>query len=503
MDNYQQEERKLCIMDCIWNVVFKWRIVIIFMVLFAILFGAFRYTKDFKANKRIQDDTISEISMEDVQKQLQNLPDVDRTDAETTMHLIKSLTEKKTYAQNAAVMKLDSYNVERVVLQYYVESEKNASSLLQAYSNAYLEPEALNTLVADSDGTMCEGDVADMITSQDGKTYFQTYVTDKYMFFDNTMSSDEKNNLLYITVRGNSKEQAQKLADSVKLIIEDYSKEAEKIYGSHSLILMNESYLNGRDLRTEELQDNVYKTIYEMNRDIVEFTGKMSQDAAQVTDDYAVALNNEMTEHDDSESLEKKGRETKQVSVNKKWVLMGAVFGAIIVGGIELLVWLWGGKLNSPGELQQNFNIQIYGLIEERKKHKFLQQIDNLIYKLKNKNIKILNEKQTFQMILSGICLNAKNEKISSIYLIGSEIESTGEVQIVKRLKQELAKDNIELIIGQNILCDSNALLEMTEIGTVILLEEVRHSKYQDIVRELELCRNQGINILGSVVFTH
>lgn len=496
MENYQQEERKLCIMDCIWNVIFKWRIVVVFVVLSAVLFGTFKYTKDSKANAEQQENSHSEITMEDIQERLSNLSEVDRTDAETTMHLIKSLTDKKEYAQNAAVMKLDSYDVNRIMLRYYVESKENASELLQAYSGAYLEPEALNLLAADSDGTMQTDDVADMITSQDGRSDSQSYIASKYM------STDDET-LLYITVRGDSKEQAQKLADRVKLIIEEYSGEAEKLYGQHSFVLTGESYMDGRDTRIEDLQDKVYRTIYEMNRDVIEFTGKMSQEAAQVTDDYAVMLNKELNGQNDSENIEEEDSKEVNVSVNKKWVLLGAVFGVMIIGGLELLLWLLGGKLNSPEELQQNFNIQIYGLIEERKRRKVLWQIDDLLYQLKNKNKKILNEKQAFQMILSGICLNAKNENISSIYLTGTEIETTGEKEIVKRLKQELAKDKIDLIIGQNILCDSKALLEMAEIGTVVLVEEVRHSKYQDIVRELELCRNQGISILGSVIFTH
>lgn len=496
MENYQQEERKLCIMDCIWNVIFKWRMVIVFVVLFAALFGGFRYAKDFKANAEIQESGHLEITMEDVQNRLQELSDIDRTDAETTMHLIKSLTDKKKYAQDAAVMKLDCYNVNRIMLRYYVESEKNSSELLQAYSGAYLEPEALDSLVAAADGMVQADDVVDMITTQDGRSGNQSYVTDKYMAAD-------EDTLLYITVRGNSREQARKLADRVKLIIEEYSAEAERIYGKHLLVLTSESYLNGRDVRIEDLQDKVYKAIYEMNRDVIEFTGKMSQEAAQIADDYNVLLNRELDVQDDSESMDEEGSDEVVVSVSKKWILFGAVFGAMIIGGIELLLWLLGGKLNSPEELQQNFNIPIYGLFEERKKRKVLWQIDELLYKLKNKNKKILNEEQAFQMISSGICLNAKKEKISSVYLIGTEIELTGEKRVVKQLKQELAKDKIDLIIGKNILCDSKAFLEMAEIGTVILLEEVRHSKYQDIVRELELCRNQGINILGSVIFTH
>lgn len=48
MENYQQKERKICFMDCVWNIFFKWRILIITVVFFAVLFGMLKYMKDSK-----------------------------------------------------------------------------------------------------------------------------------------------------------------------------------------------------------------------------------------------------------------------------------------------------------------------------------------------------------------------------------------------------------------------------------------------------------------------
>ena len=106
-------------------------------------------------------------------------------------------------------------------------------------------------------------------------------------------------------------------------------------------------------------------------------------------------------------------------------------------------------------------------------------------------------------MILSGICLDAKRRGISSIYMTGTEIESISEKTIINELKRELVAEEVDLIIGQSILYDSKALLKMAQTGCVILAEETGYSKYQEIIREIEMCQNQSVSILGCIVFTH
>ncbi len=498
MENYQQEERKLCFMDCIWSVFFKWRILLIAVVLFAILFGTLKYVKDSKAQERTENNKMTEATADDIQDQLQKLTDVDKAKAETAMHFVKSLCDKKKYVRDAAVMKLDPYDVNRVVLCYYVKSEKNTSNLVQSYSNTCLKPEVLSLLVADSNGTMRYSDISDMITAKSGEAAFPEYGVNNYI-----IPASEENTFLYVTVRGSNEEQAQKLAERIKQVLQVYSVEAKDVYGAHSLMLMSENSLSGRDYEITKVQDEVFKSIYEMSRDIADSTGKMSKEAAQVVDNYAVVLEQEVLKDSNPEDAAINKNEKINVAVSKKWVIFGAFFGALLIGGIEVLRWLIGGKLNSPEELQQNFDVHIYGVIEERKKHKILSLIDDLIYKLKNRNKKILNEKQNFRMILSGICLDAKRRGISSIYMIGTEIESINEKAIMNELKSELASEGVNLIIGQDILCDSKALLEMSQTGHVILVEETGFSKYQEIIREMEICQNQNINILGSIVFSH
>ena len=87
--------------------------------------------------------------------------------------------------------------------------------------------------------------------------------------------------------------------------------------------------------------------------------------------------------------------------------------------------------------------------------------------------------------------------------MTGTEIESIGEKAIINELKKELAAEEVNLIIGKNILCDSEALLEMSQTRYVILAEETGCSKYQEIIREMNTCQNQSVDILGSIVFAH
>ena len=59
MEKYQQEERKLCFMDCIWNMFFKWRVLILAVVFFAVLFGVLKYAKDYKEQEETENNKSS------------------------------------------------------------------------------------------------------------------------------------------------------------------------------------------------------------------------------------------------------------------------------------------------------------------------------------------------------------------------------------------------------------------------------------------------------------
>ena len=167
---------------------------------------------------------------------------------------------------------------------------------------------------------------------------------------------------------------------------------------------------------------------------------------------------------------------------------------------LEVLRWLDGGRLNYANELSHNYNIHVLGKIKNKKVHRFFPFVDSWIYKIKNKNKRVLTREQEFQLIYRRILICLKKKDIEKIYLIGTRMENICNNDFVVRLTQELRSKDIELIAGDNIEYNSHAYEDMLEIKNVILWETTKQSMYQEISNEIEICAEQNIDIIGAIV---
>lgn len=494
--NYQQEEKEFCIMDYVWKVLFHWRRIIIFMVLFSFLACGVKLIKDiWVLQVRMKTIVESLPTTEDVEKKINQIPKVDRVNTEAVINLINVLKSKNSYAEKASVMQLDAYNVDRVVLQYYIEADTHTSELLNAYSEACFTGQAISEIIDSSENTYTTNDVADMISFKNGGINLKDGNKDT-----DVIVISEDSSVLSITVRGENKSIAEQIAKSVKMILERYKTQAEKIYGSHSLVLVSESYEDGKDDDIVEIQNSFNESIYyTIDRINSIKKNSLGEEAVGIVEEYTTAV----AIHENEENISRSNDNTMNISINKKWLLLGAILGFIFECGLEFLYWIGSGKLNSADELQQNIPMKILGVVEDREEKKAFGIIDEFIYKLKKRNKKCLNLEQTFKMILSEITVTAKKKDIQNIYVTGTEIERLNLQSFLEKLKQTVEKSGINLIIGQCINSDAEAFSEMISIGNAILVEETNVSIYQEIVKELQICEEQGVNILGSILIEH
>jgi hypothetical protein len=500
MEKYQQEERMLRIADCIWSVAKNWRHLIICMIVFAVVFGGMKYAKDTKeaqASIQNESETTEEAdkTAEDVLARIQGLSEADRTDVDMAVRYVDALSARESYAENAALMQLDAYNVDRMVLRYSVQSENNTNQLLQAYGAVLFDDGNVQKIVDASNDTFASRDVTDMVTTVVGA---ENSV--------DTSSIELDNSLLTVTVRGLNEDDVRSMTSVVENILQDYTAEAEQLFGEHKMQLISENYCTGRDELIVNTQNTVIDYIYNTNNKLTTLTDTMNDTQAEIVEDYkSVVMNktHQMTSVQDGQETASDNEEKVSVSFSKKWILLGAIFGCFIVVCLEVLYWMAGGKLNSTEELQYNFEIRSLGVVEKKRKHKVLNFIDHIIYRIQNRNKKILSNEQRIHMIVSRIAMNAQKDKYEKIYLTGTEIENENIIRVATRIKNELENYDISLVIGKNISCDPEAFVEACDVSRIIILEETGVSKYQEIAKEIRACTDQGVEILGSIVIEH
>ncbi len=502
MEFYEKEDRDLSILGCLWHLIEHWRLVLLSAVIFSVLFGSLKYVKDSRELQEIAKNSQLHISsVSDIKKRMEMFSGSQKDNIEMAAKLVDAMIETKLYAENSSVMCLDPYNVDRVILQYTVKADKNRLELLHAYKNRILTEKSKEEIVAASGNSISMDDVEDMIAINNSENMLLSKNKGNVSY--NGISEiegadkDEKS-VIYFTIRGTNKENAANMAKAVKEIINDYSAEALQLKGVHELVLVSENILQGRDQSIVDLKNDTYKNLFDLNEKIKVLKTSMDGEQVNLIEDYQIALT---SESDGDDEVQKKESDViGTVSLNKIWILFGLIFGVAISFGIEVLWWFEGGRLNYAEELQHDFNMPILGTFAKRKKHKIFGFIDEWIYRIKNRNINLLTEEQEYNIILSRILLKAKKENVQEMYLISSVPEYFTDNSFVLRLIEELGKKGITLTKGNHVGYDSETLLKVSDAGYAVIWEETGVSKYQEIIREVSICKEQNVSILGSIV---
>ena len=100
--------------------------------------------------------------------------------------------------------------------------------------------------------------------------------------------------------------------------------------------------------------------------------------------------------------------------------------------------------------------------------------------------------------VYSSILAAAKSVDAKKIYLIGAASDAVT-TEAKHKVSQMFEGKEIS-VIPDSILDNPESLNAVVDSDGVILFEKIGQSKYANISRELELCTNLGVKVLGTVV---
>lgn len=172
METKDGMEREINLIKLFWDILFGWRQIICFGVVFALLFGGVRYVRDNKNYKAAQnfEEEEAELTFEE-QEQVDN--------AKTMMERIEKYQK---YLDESALMQINPYEKPVAELQYYVESDYTynytkdnrsdyTSDLMALYYNYVKSGEMSNKLIETLELSIDQSDFSELCAvSQNGRT---------------------------------------------------------------------------------------------------------------------------------------------------------------------------------------------------------------------------------------------------------------------------------------------------------------------------------------------
>lgn len=463
-DMITRKETDLEIADFLWEIVRRWRLLIICMLVGAVLLSGIQFVKDVKAVKATPEQALEqeEQSIEDMEHAL-GAQDMDAVLGAVAMK--KQLDEKSEYIKTSELMQMNPYAEDVIYLQYYVSGELDmdyAALLAQFVESFNVNAELVDVL---------DNSQYAYPTSNGG------YVTQQ----DVNLDSD---NSLVVRVRGLSEEDAQSLADTVKTTLSDYAMLVGDSLGNMQLQLLIESHTVIADEELASLQNQVSMTLKQLNNNLDSMKSNMTGDQ--------LALYKAYTQQAEEQNAQENATSDAAAHFSVIKFILGAILGAVLAILWILLAFLFAVRLRSGEEAAKLYRTNILGYVRSGSTN----PIDRRINRWRYHRAGTLSQEEEIALLASQMKVASQGERI---YLSGSDMKAVP-AQFIELLTAACKARGIEVVAGQEVCYHGEALEEMAAIGCVVFVEKLRNSYYDEMYKEVVTCREQNIPVLGMIV---
>ena len=157
-----------------------------------------------------------------------------------------------------------------------------------------------------------------------------------------------------------------------------------------------------------------------------------------------------------------------------KYILLGAIAGVFLSAMYIALKYVLSNKLKTTDDIRNAFRLPVIGTVKEK-------------------------DKSAITLVCSGINACMKNADAQKVYLLGSGHSAACE-ELKKTVSEKFTDEKYSVMAIDSILSSPESVDRVVDSDGVILFERIGESLYDDIAREIEICSNYGVKILGTVV---
>lgn len=470
------------ITDLLWEILRRWRVILICILAGAVLLSGYQLLKDLKAAKTTpqQAQVKEEQTIESMEKAL-GKQDIDEVLAAVATK--KQLDEKSAYSKESALMKINPYAENVVYLQYYVTGE-----LVETDYAGLFKQHILNGADA--------SELVDVVT---GGTTVYMLSDGEALNIDGT--ADGNKNSFVVRVRGLSAEECQTAAEMVKADLQKYEQKLRENLSGVSLTLIEENSAVVVDEELVLLQNQTATMIKQLNNNLDSLKSNMtgSQLAlyvkySEINEKEALGIVDDEEETNEQEVKPQAVENKVSVRISFTKFIIGAVIGLVLAIVWILFGFLLNPKLRSEEEIKTLYRVNVLGNVRSGKKN----ALDRQILKWRYHRAGTLNLEQEVDLISANIKVACKNGN-ATVYLAGSDMSNLSN-ELLEKLVSNCKEKGITLITGKEISYHADALEQMAEIGQVLFVEQVRGSYCDEIYKEVMICLEHNIPVLGMVV---
>lgn len=485
-------EREISLMDLAVQILLQWRKIAAAMLAGAVVAGVFCCVQSYRAQKALEAKEIFESVQTDwteLEKELEEgLTDVQIQNVKAVQEYEAFYQSKQKYRRQSALMQMDSNQVNRMELTFYVsaDSRQLAAEIERAYEDI-VQSGSMYAYAAKKTG-LDSADMAELLTLSRGSGALA-----------------QGSCTFRVRIIHSVQDVCEGIARAAEEFLRKEQEELEKSMGSHQLELIHESCAEGADLDLLERQKNALN-------DLMIIADTIAQRKAAFTEEenkyYGFLAGIDAQESGDTDGEEAAdGEEGLSVSggsgpsgISAAYILFGAVLAAFAYIFFLFLEYVMSRKICAADQLQQIYGIPQFGAVPKQGgKKKWLGFVDAWILSLQGQSRHRFAREEAVQLSAVSVRMAAVKEGLDSVCLVGCNLDQ-GALEICDAVKEQLAQEGICCRILDNILYDAKAMYGLGEAKGAVLVERAHVTLYNEISQELDLLGRQKVTVLGGII---
>lgn len=473
MEN-SNNEYEINLKDLFFHVLQKWRSIIIFAVILAVLLGGMKMLPGLSSLKNTEYLAQQQEAFEESKK----VYETQKAGLDQQIENIqKNLENMNEYQEQSVLMSISPYNKPVAHADIYVKAENtdDSENIIKAYTKGILSGEVLKELSETYD---CESAYIEELISVNSFAKGLVSLNKQYNLKSASGQTGtevylNETSLISVEVTYTDAENAEAILNKLLENAQDIGEGINSQIGKHEIKVINQTVNSVVDLDLAEEQAKLinernllYEGIAEANKKLKE----LSQPSSGMVSSSGV------------------------VKQGIKYAVLGGVMGAFLTVFVYCVMFLMSDKINTGKELRERCGIKVLGNIKTERKNRFLSGIDNFIARMYNSDA-ALSKETAYQLLTANVYNLAGDAK--RLLLAGTAAES-----VIKEIGSHITADldDIEIILGKDMLRDANTLKALKSCDGVILVEEAGKTTYEQIFKEIQSIKDAETMIIGAVV---
>lgn len=485
------KEREISLIDLMVEILLKWRVIIVWMLVGGILMGGFGYTRSYRtaqAQKAALEAQLHQAESEDLTEweYLQSILTEIQINNVNTAVSYESLREAKAaYLQESIKMQLDPLNVPRVQLTFQVVAEDVETIQI-------VEPIYEN---------MITGGLSQWLAQEAGDDVSEAAISELISLGRNSGTLLRGSDTFTVAIYYISEEQCLQLAEEVDEYLQEQHSQLVRTMGAHQIQLVNQNFSYVMDTALLDSRQKIQSDMASWSTSAAKLKDAFSAEEWQ----YYAYLNADKQQGDSvgeqqSEEQSALSETVIQPSVSTKYVLMGIILFAFIYAFYVFLKYILSGRIRATDDMTSLYGVPELGVISvEKEGKKLLAFVDGWILKLRDWNKRRFSMEEAIGLAAVAVKMAAKKEGLNEICCIGCNLK-TNAVKTADAIQNVLKDANISMKVLNNALYDQEAMEQLLSARGAFLLERAGETLYEEISREIELLHRQEIKVLGIIV---